>query len=526
MSLIKFLIPFCIWIYILSISSQAQNIGGCGPVDYYYAKVLNEKGQLDSWHKDQDGPFHSLIQLSADWWKKAPEVCNWPIWCTAAEVDRTYQSFNGAIPGSACSFAILTCLKYYTYTGDPAFLNMAIQTGDYIITCDLTPAKGNYPKFPYAVGKTADVHPNGSGHPAYDQKYNPQGHIQPDKGAMLGYALLKLYQVTGKRSYLKVAVNIADCLSNNAVEGTADKSPWPMRVMPENNTPIDGRFAANVSFACRLFDGLLEIGVKGNGKYRITRDNVWNWLKKEIISFDDGSKWEDFFEDHSGNEVNSTQLNALETVRYLLEKKESADPDWFNLSGKIIRQVLQRWALTTMQEQGYICIAEQDKDRSPYNSHTARLGSILAMYYEAGGGKELKDVAYSSLCYGVYSIEDDGFTCTYYKKDKRAWTSDSFGDFLGHYLDAFAAVPEWAGAGNHLLHSTSTIKNIVYSKNQITYSAFGNSGKEQFKLQARPHAITVSGKTMHDFSWDEESKVLQITRHKGSNVTIKVEDAK
>lgn len=516
-----------ITILVLTESVSAQPIGACGPVDYYHAKVLDDNKRLDSWHKDKNGPFEYIVNLSAEWWKKAPDVNGWPSWCTAAELDRHYKQSNGAVPGSTCSFAILACLKYYVYSGDSAYLNMARRTGDYIIQRDLTPSTyKSYPSFPYPIGKLGDINPDGSGHPTYSDKHNPAGHIQPDKGAMLGFALLELYKVTGNKIYLKTAINIANCLTNNAVIGNADVSPWPMRVRAIDNQLIDGKFAANVSYACRLFDELLAIGQKGNGKYKSTRNAVWNWLKTYVIPFDDGSKWEDFFEDHMGEEANSTQVNALETVRYLLEKKQAADPEWFNLSGKIIQQVLKRWSLSLQDVQGYICIAEQDKDQSPYNSHTSRLGSIFAMYYEAGGDQSYKEIAYHSLCYGAYSVEDDGFASTYYKKERTAWTSDSFGDFISHFVYAFGAVPEWAGQGNHLLKTSGTVKHINYEgTNNLSYSTFERSGIDKLKLINKPVSVLVDGRSISSYTWDNKSKVLVINRSAGSNVSLKLSQA-
>jgi hypothetical protein len=296
-----------------------------------------------------------------------------------------------------------------------------------------------------------------------------------------------------------------------------------MRVHAADNKLIDGKFEANVSYACRLFDGLEAIGQKGNGKYKATRNAVWNWLKTYVIPFDDGSKWLDFFEDHMGDEPNSTQINALETVRYLLEQKQAADPDWFNLSGKIIKQVLRRWSLSTEDVQGFICIAEQDNDRSPYNSHTSRLGSILAMYYEAGDDQAYLEMAYHSLCYGAYSVEDDGFASTYYKKETAAWTSDSFGDFIGHFVYAFGAVPEWAGAGSHLLKTSSTVKRVNYEgTKKLSYSTFETSGADKLKLINKPLSVLVDGVTISSYTWDDKSKVLIINRTAGSNVILKL----
>lgn len=519
------LLFFIIYLFLFTAADlSAQPIGACGPIDYYHPKILDAEKHLDSWHKDKNGSFDFIINLAAEWWKKAPDVNGYPAWCTASELDRNYKQFNGAVPGSTCSMAIIACLKYYIYSDDSAYLNMAILTGDYLIQHDLTPITfKSWPRFPYPVGKLADINPDGSGHPSYSEKYNTAGHIQPDKGAMVGFALLQLYRVTGNKDYLRTAVNISDCLCRNVVKGSAVQSPWPLRVKAEDNQFIDGKFSANVSFACRLFDGLTEMGIKGNGKYKATRNAVWTWLKKYVISYDDGSKWENFFEDHRGNENNPNQFNALETVRYLLDRKRGADPDWFNLSGKIIKQVLNRWSLTSIEKDGYICIAEQDKDKSPYNSHTARLGSLLAEYFAAGAESSYKDMGYHSLCYGCYSVEDDGFASTYYKKDTPAWTSDSFGDFIGHYIDAFGAVSEWAGEGNHMLSSTGTVKKIRYEgSDKLSYTTFETSGTERIKLVSKPESVEVNGKIINSYTWNDATRVLTVSRTAGSMVIIEL----
>lgn len=497
-------------------------IGNCGTVDYYHSKVLDGDMHLDSWHKDSNGPFEYIINSSALWWKDSPHINGWPCWCTASIIDRKYNQSNGALPGSVGAYVIISCLKYYIYTGDTTYLNMARETGNFIILHDLTPSNyQSYPDFPYAVGITGSISPEGNGHPDSLSTLNPHGHIQPDKGSMVGVSLLELYKVTGSKKYLNSAINIANCLSKNAIQGTELNSPWPMRVMADNGNIIDGVFSANVSFSCRLFDELLRMGQTGNGLYLITRDSVWSWLKKNVIVYDDASKWKNFFEDHNGDEDNPLQVNALETVRYLLEKGENADPEWFSLAGKIINQVQRRWALTSLDKEGYVCIAEQQTDLSPYNSHTARYGSILAMYYEAGASIEYKDIAYHSLCYGIYSIENNGFTSTYYKSEKDAWTTDSFGDFLGHYIDAFAAVPEWAGNGNHLLRSSGTIKQVSYiGTNRILYKTYDDSGIEKLKLKDEPISITINGRLISSYNWDDITNILLINRSGGANVDI------
>jgi len=522
----KKLILISIVTYVLVLNVSGQDQKGFGPVDYYHAKVMDVNNHLDSWYIDENGPFEFIINLSANWWKNSPDVNGWPIWCTAALVDNEYRQGAGAIPGSACSFAILACLKYYVFTGDTSFLSMARRTGNYIIQHDLTPSEFvHYPDFPYAIGITGDINPQGNGHPNEFDSVNPIFHIQPDKGAMLGTALLELYKVTGDPDYLNTCVKIANCLSDNAVAGNDTYSPWPMRVMADNGNSVDGRFSANVSYSCRLFDELLRIGQTGNGKYKSTRDAVWSWLISYVIAWDDGSKWCNFFEDHGGDENNPTQINALETVRYLLEKKSEADQDWFSLAGKIINQVSGRWSVTSLEKDGYVSIGEQEVDLTPYNSHSARYGSILAMFAESGADIAYKDTAYHSLCYSLYSVEDDGYTNTYFSEGGVAWTTDSFGDFLFHYLEAIAAIPEWAASRNYVLKSTSTITKVSYTnKSRVTYSTFDDFGIDKLKLIKKPFSVRVDGANIKSYSWNSADNVLLIDRSTGKNVEITMID--
>jgi hypothetical protein len=215
----------------------------------------------------------------------------------------------------------------------------------------------------------------------------------------------------------------------------------------------------------------------------------------------------------------------METVRYLLEKKSQADPDWFNLSEKIINQVTRRWSVTSLENDGYVSIGEQDVDQTPYNSHTARYGSILAMYFEAGANIAYKDTAYHSLCYSLYSVENDGYTNTYFREGGYAWTTDSFGDFLFHYMEAISAIPEWAGSRNYLLKSTGTITKISYiDTTQVVYSTFDASGTDKLKLTKKPVSIKVNGLNIKSYTWDNASKVLVINRSTGKNVEVNLDD--
>ncbi len=484
-------------------------------VNNYHLAQCNAAGKLIPWNIDDAGPFDYIMSLQARWWLNAPNVNGWPTYLTAAEIERNYSASDGAIPATTATLGIEAYLKYYAYTGNTAYLNMVVTMADYLVQQALTPSTYSaYPRFPWPVGATGDINPNGSGHPNNDDM---AGVIMPDKGAMVGVALLHVYEATGNIVYLEEAIQIANVLANNAVIGDDTQSPWPFRAQGDSGAFVVGPVMGNQVFALRLYDELLRLGYDGNGQYQATRDNVWNWLKNVAIADTTGDHWAHFFEDHTGLEYDPTQWDALEMARYLLEKRDALDPDWFAMAGSLIDLVKNRWIVHSGD---YTAIAEQEQDPYPYNSHTARYASILSKYYEAGGPPDYKDEAYSSFAYSTYSVDFDGFPDTYFNGGI-AWSSDSLGDWMLHFMDGIAAVPEWApGNANHLLRSTSIVKSVAYDVDSVSYTTFDPSGREKLKLRFTPVLVRVDGSAISTWTWDATSQVLIIDRTGGTTVDV------
>jgi hypothetical protein len=502
-----------LWIVSSARSASAQSACGGSAIDTYHQPQCDASGGLIPWTIDESGPFHHIMSIEARWWLNAPPVNGWPTYLTAAKLTRDYSASGGALPGSTASMAIEAYLKYYAYTGDAAYLSMVRTIGDYILQQGLTPDDyAVYPRFPWPVGETGDITPDGGGH-----AFNTAGHIMPDKGAMVGIALLHLYEATGDIAYRDEAVHIANVLAATAVPGTATESPWPFRSDGNTGAFVDGRVSGNQVFALRLFDELIRLGIAGNGSYQSCRDNVWNWLKNVAIADTSGDKWLHFFEDHSGDEYNPTQIDALEMERYLLEQKDALDPDWFAMAGSLINLVKRRWVVHSGD---YTAIGEQQSDLTPYNSHTARYASILAMYFEAGGPSAYREEAFSSFAYSTYSVDVDGFADTYFNEGI-AWSTDSFGDWMMHFADGLGAIPEWAPwNSDHLLKSSSVVRTIVYRASAISYLTFDASGRETLKVKFRPTSVLVDGSAISSWNWDSLTHVLVVDRANGTAVEI------
>ncbi|MEA2063557.1 MAG: hypothetical protein U9P14_07675, partial [Gemmatimonadota bacterium] len=114
---------------------------------------------------------------------------------------------------------------------------------------------------------------------------------------------------------------------------------------------------------------------------------------------------------------------------------------------------------------------------------------------------------------------------------KSAWFSDGYGDYIRHFMEGLAAVPEWAPAGeDHLLKSTSVVQTVSYKPRAISYKTFDNSSTEVLRLTRKPKSITVNGRPLRErrnldtpgWTWKKlkKSGVLRISHEKGSKVVV------
>jgi hypothetical protein len=474
-------------------------------LDHYHAPIFDDRGRLLPWLQDEHGPFHSLLGRLTDWWLSVPRAGQWPLWCTAAKLRRNFEQVGGAVPASACAMAINAFLRYYEYTGEERHREVARTAGEYLVRQALTPASFGWPKFPWPAGATGDPNPDGSGHP-----FCAEGQIMPDKGGMVGHALLALHESVGDPRYLQAAADIADVLVLNARPPSQARSPWPFRVDARTGEPLDGPLCANHSHTIALFDELLRLGAARDAQRTLrVRDELWQWLLEVPLADPTGALWLHFFEDHSGDEQNATAFSALELAKLLLRRRQALAPDWLGLVSRIAETVEQRWAV---HRGSYLAIGEQDRDMSPYNSHTARLGAVYAALAEQQGTRELKARALSSLAYATYSVDEDGFADTYYLHDI-AWTTDSFGDLLIHFLEAMAAVPEWAPrAESHILRSSSILTSVRHQPLGLEYQAFDDVGSERIRLAFAPSEVKFEAEDGGTFAWDAGTQVLEVER--------------
>jgi ketosteroid isomerase-like protein len=405
----------------------------------FHRAVYDADGKLLPWTSWDDA-----LRREVNWYLKCPmDSHGYPVFAFTTFMDGQYKTSRlDSIPCTQNGMGILSYLKYWEYTGktDARVLQWARKLGDYLVCETLTPNEGAYPRFTRSTGFCMDF-------PLFRASQGDARHgrnvIQPDKGGIAGYALLKLYEATGEPRYLEQAVHNADVLVRNMREGSQTQSPWPYRVDSVTGKHW-GERSSNMVFILRLFDALVEQGRDG---YRPARDRLWKWIKTyQIPSPEEPSKclWVQFFEDYD-LDTNRNSWAPLETARYLIERKEKLDPQWKTDAEKLIQFALDHFASSAPG--GVTLMGEQDDDKSPWGGACSKLGGVAAMFYAAGGGERYKEIAYRNLTWMMYFIDDDGCPSQRAAADRfgrGGWQEDCHTDVLHNFLDAMHAVPEWA----------------------------------------------------------------------------------
>ncbi len=397
--------------------------------------VYDDHGMLKPWTSWQEA-----IDLEVNWYLKCPVEHGYPRFVYLTFMDGNYQPIADRpsfIPAAQDGMGIISYLKYYAYVGrhDARLLQMARYFGDYLVNEALTPDTGKYPRFNRSTGWQKKFPQPPDCGSQDDRPYE----IEPDKGGIAGYSLLLLFKETKDEKYLQQALQDARVLVANMRDGTATNSPWPFRADYRTAEPR-GAVSGNMTFILRLFDSLIE---QGHPEFKPARDKLWEWIKRFQIPnlTQDGLLWVQFFEDHHEPD-NRTAWSPLNLARYLIEKKESLDPDWQPDARALIEFVNRRFI--TVRDGVAVC-GEQTNDVQPWGGILSTYGAVLAMYSRATGSEEFKAVARQALNYCLYAVDEDGCPGDLaLTRSRGGWQEDAHTDKLHNIVDAMNAFPEWS----------------------------------------------------------------------------------
>ncbi len=507
-------------------------------IEYHPVRV-DQQGRLLPWRTSDLGhAYDDALWRVWRFWSSLPIDKNGQPYYMNHQVWSPAHDRRG-LGGDQLGMALSSWDLYYNYTGDAAVLaNMRTIADSYLAKALSAPAHV-WPNLPYPYNTNVE-----SG--VYDgDMILGRGFLQPDKAGSFGHELIRLYKKTGEEKYLAAAIRIADTLAGKVQAGDADHSPWPFKVNAKTGevgvlvaervwyegmdkdlkqpgkVQMRSTYTTNWTGALRMFSALVALGRGDTAAYQRAFDLALTWMKTYPVK---GNKWGPFFEDVP--QWSDTQINAITYARYLLEHPH-LDPDWRATVNGIIQWVHDELDDDRYAQYGVVTIDEQTAYRQPGNSHSSRQASVELMFWELTGDATRVANAVRMLNWATYTVDDDGKN---FYPTNAIWMTDGYGDYVRHYLRAMAAAPELAPAGrDHLLRTTSTVRQIAYQPVSIIYTTFEPGSEETFRLAAKPERVTVDGRTLEErrdrngdgWIWLEMEigGVVRI-RHTGTQVAI------
>jgi hypothetical protein len=109
------------------------------------------------------------------------------------------------------------------------------------------------------------------------------------------------------------------------------------------------------------------------------------------------------------------------------------------------------------------------------------------------------------------------------------WFSDSYGDYIQHFLAGMASAPEWSPPGeNHLLSSSSVVVKVSYGPGELRYNTFDQDATELLRLAFHPAQVTANGTPLRprddlngpDWVFNPRTGVLQVRHAKARDIII------
>jgi len=384
-------------------------------------------------------------------------------------------------PAGLYGMMVETLTRWYPYTGDAKWIEITRPPLDHLIA-ESTPAEFAWASVPYA---SAD----NSGHYQGGSKEKIHG-IEPDKIGQAGVGYLRFYKITGEKKYLDQAVHCADVLAAKIRPGDKLHSPWPFRVNAQTGKIIE-QYTSDALWPIALFDELSALGMDQSGKYARARKIAWDWLLKYPMQ---NNRWKGYFEDviRDPANLNRDQYTPGELARYLMLHPE-LDPEWRTHVPALLSWVKKNLGDTRPKWKGATAIREQRLCMQVAGSHTARYASLNAMWFARGGGEPYREEALRAFALASYLARENGIV-VFSIVDQDVWFSDGYFDYVPHFIDGMAGLPQMAPANqDHLLHSSSIITRICYAPQRISYSAFDPQGTEIFKLSFAPSRVLADG---------------------------------
>ena len=406
-------------------------------------KIGNHKARFSSDGRLQPWlPIGQVLDHEMQWYKDCPNLSGYPAHVVLTFMDGKYHAVfkrKDSIPAMQCGTAILSYLGYGKLKKGKVLwvIDRAKEFARYIMEDANTGSEGSWPQFPRSTGVAGAVpQPPDCGRQA-DHPFD----VEPDKGALFAYSLVKLYEATKDERYREFAVQTARTLVSHMKPGDAAHSPWPFRVDYRTGEGR-GDVSADMGYPLALFDSLSELGLT---EFKKPKDQLWTWIRDfQLPSLKKGaSLWVNFFEDYD-LPTNRNSWSATNLAKLLMARKDKLDPNWQVDSKLLIDFVMERF---TSVRFGVPVCGEQDDDKDPWGGALSNYAAAVATYAKLTRNSAYENLAHQALLFCTYAIDTDG--CPGQSAEyaiRGGWQEDAHTDVVRNIVEALEDFPKWVTA--------------------------------------------------------------------------------
>ena len=489
---------------------------------HYYAHdaVADQHGVIAPWYKAQNGQYDFRVRIAAETLKRypwatadrapapAPEYVYNGLWNIDHDgniVTLHQQNQNNGDLAQRAVFVISGLLDYYQYSGDASAITPITAFADHLINNCQTGDTGGWPRMLISVPCGGTLYGKCQVGPP-DAVRNKHGMIQLDLVAQSGLELLRAYQMLGHERWYSAVKHWADLLAKNRNrrEGTA---PWGRYAASDGSSGMNDIQTGGIGIVLRLFDQLIRMGYTGENNSLLEarnagREHLKNVLLPAWLVRDTWGRnywdWEASVQDLVGTECN---------VLYMME-----NPDYFPNWKTDVRNILTLFINHASVNPGSggdvfhgawaYPEANNCCNRSLWYS-PMKLAGLFAQYGVLTGSEWASEIARRSQLLATYDPLGQGHSRDTIDGGVRVnskWFKIAHPMALKHVLRSIGWQPEIMGANreNHLVRTTSVVRNIVYGKGRITYTTFSAPANsvDVLRLAFAPASVTAGGRPL------------------------------
>lgn len=478
-------------------------------MDRYYAHETREDahGVIAPWYDGQNGVFDWRVRIAGETLKRYPWTApgeavavaphhfyngTWQIAPDGTISIPELNNWNTGDQSQRIAYLLSGLVDYYRYTGDATAIAMMKATADPYLDHCLTSADHPWPRFPITVPV--------KGVPYGD--CSPEGYIQTDIAAEVGYALLRAYQVAGEERWFEAAKHWGGLFAYNVGTGP-DGTPWSRYANPEV-VPWSDRMNGGVSFILFFLDELIRLGYTGPEDIIVeARDAGRAYLRDELLP--DWTRVDAWGRNFWDWECTTQCTNVTTFTCWYLMAHPDAFPNWRNDVWNIMTLFLNRTSVSLQSG------ADAYSGAWAYPESAGCCGrSLWYPPMEASGvfaeygvrtdsawGREMGRrqqilATYGELDHGLVEDNIDGGQIV-----AGSWFKITHPMALKHILYTMAWLPEVQGANreNHIMRSTAVVRDVVYDPGAVQFETFDAPADTEtvLRLAFAPERVTADG---------------------------------